>query len=178
MRKPSAYIDFEETQPPTDIEDLLCCCHCSVRIEILLCLAAGPLAVGTICDILMFHKAHVSNHLRLLRGGKLVVAEPKKKERLYRLGPSVRVERQANETLLTARADDGAELSIRLPDSATVQRTFSPGLRTRLQAAFGRSAASCRVGEALVRRDGDETRPHPSTGLGSPAGHPAVRQSN
>ena len=155
MRKPLPYGDADEVPLSTSLWDLVGSCRCPPRVEVLLSLVPGPLSVGAIADLLLYELPHVSAHLRLLRGAKLVTAEPRQKQRLYRLGPAVRAERSSVQTVLTLMSDDGCELVIRIPDSGPLHRSMAPALRSRLH-----SASTAGSGDAGVRvRPGGGERP-------------------
>jgi DNA-binding transcriptional ArsR family regulator len=153
MHMPPPYLEPEEPLEPTVFEDLVAACTCDTRYAILCCLIPGPLRVSAIVELLGFSQPHVSNHLRALRGGKLVVAQSEKKLRPYRLGPAVRATREPGRTRLMLHADDGSELLALVPDTARVCRSFTPALWERLEQVTPPAVTSVTV----IPRDGVRT---------------------
>src|SRR5690349_2405993 len=118
MHLPPPYLEPEEPLEPTAFDDLVSSCRCATRYAILCSLLPGPLNVSAIVELLGRAQPHVSNHLRLLRGGKLVVAERQKRNRLYRLGPGIRWSREPGRTRFMMQADDGCDAMLGIPDTA------------------------------------------------------------
>lgn len=135
MHLPPPYLEPEEPLEPTVFEDLVGCCGCDVRLAILASLIPGPLAAGEIAEMLDISASNLSNHLRALRGGKLVTVVVEKKRRVYRLGPAIKGAREPGLIRLWLVSDDGCDLAPGIKDDAQVCRRFTPALWKRLNAA-------------------------------------------
>jgi DNA-binding transcriptional ArsR family regulator len=133
MHTPPPYLEPEEPLEPTAFDDLVSSCRCDTRYAILCSLLAGPLHVTAIVELLGRAQPHVSNHLRLLRGGKLVVAEQRKRNRFYSLGSGIRWSREPGRTQFMMRSDDGCDMVLGVPDTAEPCRQFTPALWARLK---------------------------------------------
>lgn len=133
MHTPPPYLEPEEPLEPTAFDDLVSSCRCDKRYAILCSLLAGPLHVSALVEVLGRAQPGVSGHLRLLRGGKLVVAEKVKRNRYYSLGPGIRWSREPGRTHFMMRSDDGCEMVLIVPDTAEPCRKFTPALWARLK---------------------------------------------
>jgi ArsR family transcriptional regulator len=56
-----------------------------VRVRVLHALTDGPMAVHELVDLLNLSQSLVSQHLRILRGARLVAAERRGREKVYAL---------------------------------------------------------------------------------------------
>ena len=162
MRKPPPYHEAGEPLEPSGLEDLLTSCATVARLEILLLLFTGPMAVGEIASILQYALPHVSNHLRVLRGAGLVVCDHCKKQRVYALTVKTAVRQEGNAIVCLLTGDDGSELRVKLPAAADFYRELAPKLRDLLDSRLSP------VVEVRVPKDGASAQSRPTTGLESP----------
>jgi DNA-binding transcriptional ArsR family regulator len=100
------------------------------RLEILHTLARGPIEVGRLAETIGASQPNVSQHLAVLRGSGIVIAERDGREVRYRLAdPDVMVACGLMRNVLErhlARLGEIAGSSVGTPDPAAVVRAGSP----------------------------------------------------
>lgn len=170
MRKPPPYHEAGEPLEPSELENLREVCECTTRVEILLVLGTGSLSVGELAAALKYSVPHVSNHLRVLRGARLATCEHNKKRRVYAATANSVLQHQPSGFLLVLAADDGSEISLRLPLDSAAYRRLSAELRERLERA--RRLSLARAAEVHVPAGGVPIPSRPSSAPESPAAGP------
>lgn len=77
--------DGARSEPVEAMGDLFRALATPVRLSIVMELAAAPRSVGELVEVLGVSQPLVSQHLRVLRAARLVAADQRRRERVYRL---------------------------------------------------------------------------------------------
>lgn len=108
--------------------------------EVLRCLARGPIRVSDIAQELELDKATISHHLGGLRELGLVEFEQRGRDRVFRLGPSVRIVRAGRHVMVRLRLSDLCRMVICVRDltSDLTPRVPNPDVAISASCGHGR----------------------------------------